>query len=253
MVLMTVSDAVLSRRTVGLALALAVLVGCGQHVPVPPPSTDPVPPSTGPTPKNQGAALRQRLAHALRSQHPDQARLVEDALTDLTAVEAAWLPAWQVIDVSYRGVPHGRRFFVGLADDDQVSHLAGQPDTFNAMTATAGVDVRDGGTASAVAQVCLDATRTFQHYAYRVEGVGDIAWLPNPTPREEAERRRVERAYGSRLTAPAARNHGTDWALTLWTVDNRSLIEHTLVVSRAGRVSDRARTVDPHLPVPESV
>jgi hypothetical protein len=197
--------------------------------------------------------LRQRLANAMRGQDPSGAHLVEDALTDLTVVTAAWLPGWQVIDVSYRGVPHGRRFAVGLADDDRVTYLAGEPDAFDAMTAAAGVDVADAATATALAQVLLDATRTFVHYAYRVESVGDVDWLPNPTPQEQAARRRVERAYATRIAPPAAREQGGGWALTVWMVDDRSLVEHALVVSRTGQVSDRARTVEPRLPVPYSV
>ena len=168
-------------------------------------------------------------------------------------MEAPWLAGWQVVDVIYRGVPHGRRFAVGLSDDGRVTYLAGKPDAFDAMTAEAGVDVADARTATSLAQVRLDANRTFVHYAYRVESVGDVMWLPNPTPQEQAEQRRVERAHRSRITPPTARKDGDGWDLTLWMVDDRSLVEHTLAVSRTGRVTDRVRTVEPQLPVPESV
>ena len=249
---MTIGDAVVSRRTVGLAVVLAVLTGCRPPVPATPPTPPPVGPTPGPTPDDAADALRARLADALRGSDPRTADLVGSALTEMTSVGAAWLPGWQVLDVLYRGMPHGRRFFVGLADDDRVLQLAGRPDTYDAMTAMAGVEVDDARTAAAVAQVRLDATRTFVHYAYRVERVEDIQWLPQPTPREQAERRRLERTYRSRIAPPAARNQATGWSLTLWTVDDRSLIEHRLVVSRAGQVADTVRTVESRLPVPET-
>lgn len=254
MILMTIGDAIVPRRTVGLAFVLAVLTGCGQHVPATPPTPAPVGPTPRPKlgPTHAGDALRARLADALRGSDPRTADLVASAMTEVTSVEAAWLPGWQVLDVLYRGTPHGRRLFVGLADDDRVLQLAGRPDSFDAMTAKAGVEVADARTAAAVAQVRLDATRTFVHYAYRVDRVEDIQWLPQPTLREQAEQRRLERTYRSRIAPPAARSQATGWALTLWTVDDRSLVEHRLVVSRAGQVADTVRTVESRLPVPET-
>lgn len=255
--LMTIGDSVVPRRTL-VVLVLAVLTGCAQRVPATPtsPPTQPVAPTpgptTGPTPEHASGPLRSRLANALRGGDPLAAGLVENAATDITTVETGWLPDWHVVDVNYRGVPHGRRFYVGLADDDRVLPLAGRPDAFAAMTAAARVEVVDARTATAVAQVCLDATRTFERYAYRVESVGDIQWLSQPTPQQQAERRRVERAYGSRIARPAAARQASGWALTLWTVDNSSLVEHHLVVSRAGQVGDSPRTVEPRLPAPES-
>lgn len=101
---------------------------------------------------------------------------MQDVLTDVTAVEAEWLPGWRVIAVSYRGV----------------------------------------------------------------------------LTQQQAEWRRVERAHRSRIGRPMVRKRGSGWALTLWMVDDRSLVGHTLLVSRAGQVSEHVRTLEPVLPMPQS-
>jgi hypothetical protein len=140
----------------------------------------------------------------------------------------------------------------GGSADGRVKHLAGEPDAFAAMVSAAGVDVVDPSTATAVAQLQVDAVRTFQRYAYRVERVDDIGWVPQPDAAEQAARRRLTRTYRSTIAPPAAREVPDGWRLTLWTVDDRALVEHTITVTRAGRVLDVTRTVEPRLPVPSS-
>lgn len=253
----------------GLAgLLLLALVACSApgSGPTDPPSTagsPPVlatPPATpgtspsGPRPTNDPeAALRTRLADALRTDDPVGAGQVAQTSTALDVVDTGWLPGWQVVDVRVRSMPHPRRFYVGLSEDGRAEHLSGQPQRFDAMVTDARIRVRVGTTAIAVGETFLDSTRTFQRYSERVEDLGRVGWGPGLSPAEQDARDRVLETYGPQVRAPRATPAGEGWTSTFWMVDGSSLVRHDLTVAANGTVTDAPEVVARDLPVPESV
>lgn len=217
------------------------------------PATTPGTPSTSLPTADQEAAVRTRLAEALRADDPVAADAVADPTTRLDVVATDWLPGWQVVDVNVRTVPHPRRFFVGLPEDGQARYLSGRPQAFDAMTADARVRVGSGRTAVAVASTFLDATRTFERYAQRVEDLGEVSWRSDLSPTEQQTRDDVLRRYGDLVRPPQATPEGDGWALTIWMVDGSTLVRHDLAVAPAGTVTDSAKVVTRDLPVPWSV
>ena len=214
------------------------------------PSTSP----SSPRPTNDPeAALRTRLAEALRADDPVSAGAVTNATTKLDVVAADWLPGWQVVDVTVRSMPHPQRFYVGLSEDGRARYLSGQPQNFDAMVTDARIRVGAGRTAIAVGETFLDATRTFQHYSERVEGLGRIEWSPDLSPAERSARDRVLQTYGATVRAPRATPAGDGWTLTVWMVDGSTLVRHDLTVAADGAVTDAPEVVARDLPVPESV
>ena len=251
-----------------VGLLLLAVVGCSVQAsgPADPPSTaapppvvtgPPTTPSTSPPsprPTNDPeAALRTRLADALRAEDPLSAGLVTQPSTALDVVDAGWLSGWQVVDVNVRSMPHPRRFYVGLSEDGRAEYLSGQPQRFDAMVADARIRVGVGRTAIAVGETFLDATRTFQRYSERVEDLSRVRWSPKLDPAEQSARDRVLETYGQQVRAPRATPAGDGWTSTFWMVDGSTLVRHDLTVAADGVVTDAPEVVARDLPVPESV
>jgi len=235
---------------VGLLLLAVVACAAPGPPPLDPPSTSP----SGPRPaRDPDAALRTRLAEALRADGPLGAGLVARTSTALDVVNTGWLPGWQVVDVSVRSLPHPRRFYVGLSEDGRAEPLSGEPQRFGAMVADAHVRVGAGGTAVAVGATFLDVTRAFQRYSERVEDLSRVGWRPDLDPAERKARDRVLETYGPQVRAPRATPAGEGWTSTFWMVDGTTLVRHDLTVAADGVVTDAPEVVARDLPVPESV
>jgi hypothetical protein len=196
--------------------------------------------------------MRAQLAAGLRSVSPGSARLVENAATKLRVVPAAWLPGWQVIDVTNNTLAHPQRFYVALAEGGEVQYLSGEPESFTTVVTAAQPKIASAQTAQAVSDLYLDSTRSFVTYSYRIASLDDVSWLPHPTAAETAARGRVEETYGARVTSAAPERSGSGWTLTQWMVSGRDLVRHRVTVASNGTISDVADTVT-SLPVPTSV
>ena len=103
---------------------------------------------------------------------------------------ADWLTGWQILDAVNNTPPHPQRFYVALSAQGRVEVLTGKPEAFSAVLHDAGVQVDSAEVASSVGEVFLDSTRDFRAFAYRIDSVYDIKWLPKPTAAEEAARTR---------------------------------------------------------------
>lgn len=209
-------------------------------------------PSTPPPTSDPEAAVRTRLAEALRADDPVSAGAVANPTTRLDVVTTAWLPGWQVVDVNVRSMPHPRRFFVGLSEAGQAQYLSGRTQSFDAMVTDARIRVGDGRTAVAVGSTFLDTTRTFQRYAERVEDLDRVTWRKDLGPAEQQARDDVLRTYGDQVRPPRATPDGDGWTLTAWMLDGSTLVRHDLAVAARGTVSDTATVVARDLPVPYS-
>jgi hypothetical protein len=218
------------------------------------PSTPGTPsgPSTPDPTSDPEAALRTQLAEALRATDPASAGAVANPKTALDVVATGWLPGWQVVDVNVRSMPHPRRFYVGLSEAGQAQYLSGRPQAFDAMVTDARIRVGSGRTAVAVGTTFLDATRTFQRYAERVEDLDGVSWRKDLSPAEQQVRDEVLRTYGDQVRAPRATPDGDGWTLTAWMVDGTTLVRHDLAVAARGTVTDTATVVARDLPVPYS-
>jgi len=227
---------------VGALLALT-LAGCG------------APPSGGarPEPEPAAADVRARLAAALSEESEHYAAMVEDPATTVTLVEATWLTRWQVFDVLWRGPYHPQRFYAALSDDDTVLVLSGHPEAFAQMTANAQVQVDDASVAVDIAVFYLDTTRSFQAYSYRIDSVSDISWLPHPDAGEQQRRTEVETQYGPLVAPPAAEPSEDGWTVTVWMVDDRTLVRHQLEIAPDGAVGITSDIVETDIPVPYSI
>ena len=214
------------------------------------PSTSP----SSPRPTNDPeAALRTRLADALRADDPVSAGAVAKSTTELDIVDTDWLPGWRVVDVNVLSMPHPRRFYVGLSEDGRARYLSGQPQSFDAMVADARIRVSTERTAIAVGATFLDTTRAFERYSSRVEDLSRVGWSPDLSPAEQSARDKVVQTYGDQVRAPRATPAGDGWTLTFWMVDGNALVRHDLTVAASGAVVDAAEVVAHDLPVPESV
>ena len=226
------------RRVAGLLVgALLVLGGCGAHGSSADPSTATV-----------GADTRSRLAAGLAVGSPSAAGLIEDSATTLTPVQAAWLPGWQVLDISWVGPNHSRRFYAALSDDGTAVMLAGHPDSFTQMIRSAQVVVDDAAVATDIAVLYLDATREFVRWSYRIDSTSDIQWLPS----SEGDPQRVdlETRYSPLVGPATAEPSGTGWSVTAWMVDDRTLVRHRLEIASNGVVDDTPEVVETDIPVP---
>lgn len=256
------------RRTVvsaGVLVMTLAATACGPSVPTDPPGEPAGPPTAATTPGTPStpsstprsstdpeAALRTRLADALRSEDPVSAGVVADATTQLAVVDAPWLPDWQVVDVQVRRMPHPQRFSVGLSAAGQARYLTGKPANFSAMVQAARIRVTSE-TAVALTRTFLDATRTFTRWSYRVDSVGDIEWRPGLTAAEQQQRDAVEKTYAHRVSALRATPAGDGWTLTAWMVDGNTLVRHDLSITADGATTDVPTVVARDLPVPDSV
>jgi hypothetical protein len=166
-------------------------------------------------------------------------------------VAADWLPGWQILDVLSRTPPHPQRFYVALSTDGRAEVLTGKPEAFSAVLVDAGVRVDSAEVAIGVGSVFLDSTRSFQSYAYRIDSVAAIGWIPKPTAAERAARDRLVQTYRSMIKPPRAAESGDGWQVTVWMVQDRHLVRHELGIA-SGTVSDHAETVETDLPVPYS-
>ena len=197
-------------------------------------------------------SLRERLAAALRATSPARATLVENPQTSLTPVAADWLPGWQILDVLNETPPHPRRFYVALSTDGRADVLTGKPEAFSTVLVDAGVQVDSPEVAVGVGSVFLDTTRDFHAYAYRIDSVADIEWIPKPSAAEQAARDQLMKTYRSMIKPPQAAESDDGWQVTVWMVQGRDLVTHTLGIASGTAVSDKAETAEKGIPVPYS-
>lgn len=197
--------------------------------------------------------MRPRVADGLRELSGPKADLVAMEDTTLTPVDTDVVPGWTVIDVQNLAPPNPQRFFVGLADDGTVAYLTGDPDAFDRMVAAAGTTVDDAETATALANLRLDATREFTVFSTRVESVDDIDWRPELDDAQAAERERIEQEFGDVVAPAEATAEGDGWAVVSWTVTGQDLVRHDVTVGADGTVQDDPEVVATDLPVPVSL
>lgn len=227
-----------SRRSLlvgGASIAAVLLTGCS-------------PDRLRPRPRD----LRTRLAAALGAQDRARADLLADPHTDLTPVPAEWLPGWIIVDVLARIMPHPRRFYAALSDDDRGVVLTGRPDGFSDVLLDAGVRVDTAAVATAVTTVFLDATRDFRAWAYRIDSFADIEWLAEPTAAQRTRRDALAETYRDRIRAPRAEGGADGWLVSAWMVQGRDLVQHRLSVASGRPMEDAATTRERELPVPFS-
>ena len=198
------------------------------------------------------SSLRDRLASALQATSPTRAKLVTDPQTTLTPVAADWLPGWQILDVLNKTPPHPRRLYVALSTDGRAEVLTGKPEAFSTVLVDAGVQVASAEQAVDVGSVFLDATRDFRAYAYRIDSVADIEWIPKPTAAEQAVRDNLRKTYQSLVKPPQAAESGEGWRVTIWMVQGRDLVTHELSIATGKAVSDQTKTAERNIPVPHS-
>ena len=234
----------------GAALVVtAMLTGCGPGGPEPgeTPST-----TTGPSVTSSPTDVRGRLASALQGTSPAYAKLVENPQTTLTPVTADWLSGWQILDVVNQTPPHPQRFFVALSDQGRAEVLSGKPEAMSTVLTDAGVQIDSAERAAEVAATFLDVTRDFRVFAYRVDSVDDIKWLPRPSADEQARRDALVKDYDSLVKPPQVAESGDGWQVTLWMVQGRDLVTHEVGLASGTAVTDQAETAEKDIPVPYS-
>jgi hypothetical protein len=230
-------------------LVAATLSACGPSGPEPgstPSST------TGPSVTSSPGDVRGRLASALQGTSPAYARLVENPQTSLTPVAADWLSGWQVLDVVNKTPPHPQRFFVALSDQGRAEVLTGKPDSFSTVLTDAGVQIDSADRAADVASVFLDVTRDFRAFAYRIDSVDDISWLPRPSADEEARRDALIKDYRGKVKPPQVAESGDGWQVTVWMVQGRDLVTHEVGLASGTAATDATETAEKDIPVPYS-
>jgi hypothetical protein len=235
---------------VGAALLLTTaLTACG------PGGSEPeaTPSATaGPSVTSSPSDLRGRLVAGLQGTSPANARLVENAKTTLTPVAADWLSGWQILDVQNQTPPRPKRFFVALSDTGRAEVLSGRPDAMSAVLTDAGVKIDSADRAAEVAGTFLDVTRDFRVFAYRVDGVDDIKWMPRPGAAEQARRDALVKDYQDKIEPPKVAESGDGWQVTVWMVQGRDLTSHDLGLASGVAVTDKTETVEQDIPVPYS-
>ena len=234
----------------GAALLLTTaLTACGPGGPEP----ETTPSATaGPSVTSSPSDLRARLVAGLQSTSPANARLVENAQTTLTPVTADWLSGWQILDVQNQTPPRPKRAFVALSDAGRAEVLSGRPDAFSAVLTEAGVQIDSAERAADVAGTFLDTTRDFKVFAYRVDGVDDITWMPRPSADEQARRDGLVQEYRGKVEPPQVAESGDGWQVIVWMVQGRDLVTHDLGLASGAAVTDQAETVESDIPVPYS-
>ena len=240
-----------SMTALAAVTALLALPACTpeQSPPTSPPSQTP---SSSVTSSPDASDTRGRLAAGLEGSSPVNARLVSDAKTTLTPVEASWLPGWQIFDVQNQTPPHPRRIYAALSDAGEALVLAGQPDAFSTMLKQAGVSVSSADVAAQVAAVFLDSTRTFTTLAYRIDDADDIRWLPTLTAEQQKARDAVISTYGERIGPAKAEQSSSGWTVESWMISGADLVRHETTIGTDGTVTDKTETVATDLPVPAS-
>ena len=130
--------------------------------------------------------------------------------------------------------------------------LSGRPDAMSAVLTDAGVKIDSADRAAEVAGTFLDVTRDFKVFAYRVDGVDDIKWMPRPSAAEQARRDALVEDYRGRIEPPEVAESGDGWQVTVWMVQGRDLMTHDLGLASGVAVTDKAETVEKEIPVPYS-
>jgi hypothetical protein len=233
----------------GVALLLTTaLTACSPGGPEP----EATPTTTGPSVTSSPGDVRGRLVAGLQSTSPVNAKLVENPQTTLTPVAADWLSGWQILDVQNQTPPRPKRFFVALSDAGRAEVLSGKPAAFSTVLTEAGVPIDSAERAADVAAVFLDVTRDFRTYAYRIDSVDDITWLPKPTAAEESARDALVQDYRGKVKPPQVAESGDGWQVTVWMVQGRNLVTHELGLASGTAVTDAAETVEQDIPVPYS-
>jgi hypothetical protein len=231
--------------------ALFVLPACTPEQ-TPPTSPPSAPPGNSVTSSPDASDTRGRLATGLQGSSPANARLVSDAKTTLTPVEAPWLTGWQILDVQNQTPPHPRRIFAALSETGEAVVLSGQPEAFSTMMTKAGVEVGSADVAAQVATVFLDSTRTFTTLAYRIDTAEDIRWRPSLTAEEQKTRDSIVSSYGDRIAPAKAEQSPAGWTVESWMISGADLVRHETTVASDGTVTDKTETVASDLPVPAS-
>jgi hypothetical protein len=208
--------------------------------------------TAGPSVTSSPSDLRGRLVAGLQSTSPVNARLVENSQTTLTPVAADWLSGWQILDVQNQTPPRPKRFFVALSDGGRAEVLSGKPDAMSAVLTEAGVQIDSAERAADIAGTFLDVTRDFRVFAYRVDGVDDIKWLPRPSADEQARRDALVKTYGRKIKPAQVAESGDGWQVTVWMVQGRDLVTHDLGLASGTAATDKTETVEKDIPVPYS-
>ena len=223
-------------------LGAATLTGCGLSGSEP----ETTPATSAPT------SLRDRLVAGLQITSPSNARLVENPQTRLTPVTAEWLSGWQILDVLNSTGPHPQRFFVALSDSGRAEVLTGRPDAFSTLLTAAGVRIDSTEVAGDVGEVFLDVTRDFRVYAYRVDSVDDIEWIPRPSAAEQAARDQLLTTYRGKIQPTQVAGSGDGWQVSIWMVQGRDLMTHELGIASGTPIADQAKMIEKDIPVPYS-
>ena len=243
----SVVPAVLAAASLLLAASLTACSPSG-----PEPSTTPSTTGTPSVSSSSPSNVRDRLVSALQATNPAKAKLAENPQTTLTPVTADWLTGWQILDAVNNTPPHPQRFYVALSADGRAEVLTGKPEAFSTVLHDAGVQVDSAKVASSVGEVFLDSTRDFRAFAYRIDSVSDIKWLPKPTAAEEATRDQLVKTYSAKIKPAQATESSDGWLVTIWMVQGRDLVTHQLGIASGTAVTDHATTAEKDLPVPAS-
>lgn len=193
----------------------------------------------------QDLSLRQRIKRGL-----DGDSLLGEALgkpsTEIDRVELAALPEWQIVDVRYNGLSHPQRWYLAVtrSGKSSVVVLSGFPQRWDQIITGASVD--SPATAASVARTWFDTTRSMATLGYRIESVDDIQWPSKPGPDVARARKRLARTYA--IGAPEAERVTDGWQMTLWSMEDQTLREHTITVSGRARVVNQVKVREEGLP-----
>ncbi|RAY14437.1 hypothetical protein DPM19_15890 [Actinomadura craniellae] len=193
---------------------------------------------------------RDSLSAALnRAGRSAEAGLVKEDGTRLTTLPAPFLRTWRIIEVSNRQNAHPVLFYVG-AGAGQAYLLTGDPAAFGKVTTADGSRVADTATAERLARLYLETTRDTGRLTYVVGGVNEIRFRPGITGEDAERRNAVIARYRPTIAPPQARAADGGFTVTAYTVREQELRRHTLTVTAAGAVRDKAETLVDDLPVP---
>jgi hypothetical protein len=183
-------------------------------------------------------SVRHELSAAWRTVSAREARLVEDARSEVTEWPAPFLKRYRIYRVEHFATHRPVLLYAGYAPGAKLIVLNGDPAKFVALAHADGVQIRSVEMALAYVEALFETTRDMSELTYVVRGVEDILFRAGHAP---VLRSPIEAPRGTLVPG------GVD--VTLYVMRQAVLERRRYAVAEDGSVTVHADALERDLPV----
>jgi len=182
------------------------------------------------------ADIRKQLTNVLKKIRAEDARLIEQADTDIKIHPASFLKQFKIYEIKHFGEYKPILFYVGYGGGQEVYHLTADAENYERMSKADGVALEGPEAAGEYVATYLEVTRSMSELFYLVNSVGEMRYFPNLSEAEQEVQTDIEAQYGGVVGPPQAEPLGEGYEVTIYAVREQSLERQKIRVGGDGEI-----------------